>query len=164
MPKARSAPSAVMSWNRRSLIVVQISLFPPEMRLSRRNMKARPAARPQTSEMAIRFAKDIPGFFVSIIPFLTILGDTGPRPALCLSYHKPFPASRKNRPNAAFSFNSHTFKALTAKKHPEEALPGGNTYALNLSSGTPMAVSPEATTDISDRSSPLVTMMAVAVG
>ena len=104
MPKERSAPSAVISWNRSSLIVVQISLFPPEMRLSRRNMKARPAARPQTSEMAIRFAKDIPGFFVSIIPFLTILGDTGPRPALCLSYHKSFPASRKKQTKCGIFF------------------------------------------------------------
>lgn len=88
----------------------------------------------------------------------------GPGPHFVYPIISRSPLQEKNRPNAAFSSNSHTFKALTAKKHPEEALPGGNTYALNLSSGTPMAVSPEATTDISDRSSPLVTMMAVAVG
>ena len=60
----------------------------------------------------------------------------GPGPHFIYPIISRSPLQEKNRPNAAFSFNSHTFKALTAKKHPEEALPGGNTYALNLSSGT----------------------------
>ena len=54
-------------------MVAHTSARPPEIRLSRRNMKAMPAARPHTSEMAIRLARDNFGFlvFVSMIYFLT---------------------------------------------------------------------------------------------
>ena len=73
MPSARSAPSAVMSWKSRSLMVCQMPLLPEATSFSRNIIKAKPAARPQTRDTAIFLASAEPLFLFFSIRFSSLL-------------------------------------------------------------------------------------------